>query len=333
MRMALRSSWRKPVTMSMLAIHSSAIDSKVASYHEFLTRYSKSRKVVYGFVEGKEDPAFYRGFIELLIPEDWAVELWPAGNKKQVYEIHSLLDWRKFKKKRVCFFVDQDLSALIPEKLKEDSNIYVTPQYSIENDVVRKDTFKRVLTELYGFAHLSHDDVDQIANTFERELEAFYVHLIPIMAWILTWRRAGKKAGLNDILMRDMFRFSGGILQPIANPKGKADAATYIHEQCNVAYDSTVNLMSVRGELTTGKRYRSLTRGKYLLWFIVEFCHSVHREASALFPGKPAPQKMNVTISTSNAMALIGPRARVPQSLRKFLEVNHLTYIDQIVGA
>lgn len=100
--------------MSMISIHAAAIDGRAAAYHEFLTRYAKRERVVYGFVEGKDDPCFYRGFLELLIPETWEIELWPAGNKDQVYRIHQYIDWRKFPKARVCFFVDRDLSKLIP---------------------------------------------------------------------------------------------------------------------------------------------------------------------------------------------------------------------------
>ena len=52
----------------MLEMHAAALSSKVASYHEFLSRFSKFKKVVYGFVEGKEDPCFYRGFIDFFSP-------------------------------------------------------------------------------------------------------------------------------------------------------------------------------------------------------------------------------------------------------------------------
>ena len=117
--------------MSMVHVHDDALASKVESYHEFLTRYSKTAKVVYGFVEGKDDLSYYQGFVDQILPDDWEVELWPAGNKNRVYGIYKDLDWRRFPKKRVCFFVDRDLSDLIPEKLVTDINIYVTDDYSI----------------------------------------------------------------------------------------------------------------------------------------------------------------------------------------------------------
>lgn len=45
----------------MIDIHAAALSSKLASYHEFLSRYVKTAKVVYGFVEGKEIRVFTEG--------------------------------------------------------------------------------------------------------------------------------------------------------------------------------------------------------------------------------------------------------------------------------
>ena len=118
----------------MIDIHANALNSKISCHHEFLSRYSKTKRVVYGFVEGKDDPCFYRGFIDSVISNKWEVELWAAGNKEQVYNIYKNIDWRHFSKKRICFFVDRDLSDVIPEDLHQDLNIHKflhhqTPDY------------------------------------------------------------------------------------------------------------------------------------------------------------------------------------------------------------
>lgn len=316
----------------MIEIHSAALDSRIASYHEFLARYSKSAKVVYGFVEGKEDPAFYRGFIDLMLPDDWQVELWAAGNKERVYEIHTLMSWRKFPKKRVCFFVDRDLSEIIPEKLCRDSNIYVTTGYSIENDVVKKDTCKRMLTELFGLSAVDHTELDRIEVLFNSELDRFCKFLVPVMAWIVAWKRNGKRPSLNDILMRDLFSFSTTSVQQIVKPKGQPDVAAYIHSQCNIALDATVDLSPITMLLTSNSNYRLFVRGKYVFWFLIEFCHAVHRNANALFSSVQKIPKLNLTISHTNAMAVVGPRARLPRSLKEFLNDTFLAYIGRAEG-
>lgn len=313
--------------MSMLAIHAAALGSKIASFHEFLSRYSKTKKVIYGFVEGKDDPCFYRGFIEHQIPNDWEVELWPAGNKDQVYRIHAEIDWRRFPKKRVCFFVDRDLSVVIPERLRKDSNIYVTDGYSIENDLTKRGTCRRVLTEVCGFATADHGELDQVCDLFEQELEKFQVELIPIMAWILAWRRSGKPASLNDILMKDLFCISDGVLQTKAKPKGKANTVEYIHSQCNLVVDPALDIAAHETEFRKGCVYRKFTRGKYVFWFLVEFCRSVHTSAKVLFKSCAKAPAMNVSMSAGNGVTIIGHRARLPGSLRAFLESTYCDYI------
>lgn len=300
--------------MSMLQIHAAALSSNVATYHEFLSRYSKTKKVVYGFVEGKEDPCYYRGFLEHHIQDDWQLELWAAGNKKQVYGIHKNIDWRRFPKNRICFFVDRDLSDLIPERLTSDANIYVTDGYSIENDITNKGTCIRILTELCGFSTVIHEDLDQTGDLFEQEFEKFLIAMIRIMAWILLWRRKGEHVALNNIMMRDIFLFVNGKLQIIHNPKGKPSVEEYIHEQCNIDYDQTMNINSIELELKNNDTYKNFTRGKYVFWFLISFCLSVKKS-------------MSVTLSPSNGMVVIGNRARIPNSLRQFVNNTYCEYI------
>lgn len=318
--------------MTMIEVHAAAVSSMSASYHEFLSRYSKNAKVVYGFVEGKEDPCFYRGFIELLLPEDWRVELWPAGNKDRVYEIHKNIDWRRFKKSRVCFFVDRDLSDMIPETLAHDANIYVTTGYSIENDVVNKAACHRVLSELCGFSIADHGNLEAVCELFEQELDIFLQAMMPIMAWILACRRGGKRPNLNGIQMRDLFSFANGRLQTNATPNGKANVLVYLHDQCNVIHTPGVDIGPTQAEFVRKKTYKKFTRGKYVFWFLVEFCNTVHRDATTLFKGMTKPPKMHLNLSDSNGMAVIGPRARIPKSLQNFLQLTFCAYIEMIEG-
>lgn len=313
--------------MAMLDIHAVALDSKMVSYHEFLSRYSRTKRIVYGFVEGKEDPCFYRGFIENQIPVGWDLELWPTGNKHQIYQIHSTIDWRRFPKKRICFFVDRDLSDMIPERLTKDTNIYVTDGYSIENDVVTRGTCLRILTEICGFANVAHEELDKIGDLFELELGKFLVEMKPIMAWILSWRRAKKSVGLNDILMRDLFYLTCGGLRKKACPKGKSCLAEYIHGQCNLQYERGTNIAVEEAEFDKENIYRRFTRGKYVFWFLIEFCRSIRVDAKTICGACAKVSAMKVSLSTSNGISVVGNRARIPNSLRSFLDTTFCDYI------
>lgn len=318
--------------MTMIEIHAAAVSSKSASYHEFLSRYSNTAKVVYGFVEGKEDPCFYRGFIELLLPEDWSIELWSAGNKDRVYEIHAAIDWRRFKKSRICFFVDRDLSDIIPETLAQDANIYVTAGYSIENDVVNKATCRRILSELCGFSNADHGDLEIVCALFEQELEKFLLAMVPIMAWILEARRAGMRPNLNGILMKDLFSITNGRLQTKTVLKDNSDLYVYLHNKCDVCRNLAIDTAPTQTEFGRKGIHSKFTRGKYVFWFLVEFCNAAHQDAATLFKGMSGPPKKHINLSCSNGMSVVGPRSRIPESLRSFVELTFCAYIEMIDG-
>lgn len=314
--------------MTMLEIHATALSAQVASYHEFLSRYSTTAKVVYGFVEGKDDPCFYRGFIDHFLPDDWEVELWPAGNRDQVYRVHADMNWQRFPKERVCFFVDRDLSSLIPEALATDSNIYVTDGYSIENDLVKRGACRRVLSEVCALGTLDHSELDTVCDLFEVELEKFLAAMIPTMAWILHWRRSGERPALNNLLMCDLFAVTSGTLRANPTPRGKGNPVQYIHERCNVTYDATVDTAPLEAEFRKGGAYRHFTRGKYVFWFLIEFCRSVRASIRTHFKSCTKVPPMNVSFAAANGMTIIGNRARVPKSLKTFLSSNYCEYIE-----
>lgn len=265
--------------MTMLDVHNAARESKVASYHEFMTRYSKHAKVVYGFVEGKEDPCFYRGFIESVLPDDWEVELWAAGSRDQVYEIHRSLNWRRMSKRRICFFVDRDLREMIPQPIEEDTNIYVTKGYSIENDLVCKHTCKRVLTELCDLTDANHGEMERVCEMFEEQLERFLNGMIPVMGWILIWRRNGVPAQLNDLAMKDLFSFKKGVIHVIVEPTRGVDWATHIHKKCNLVMDTAINPQGAEEEFrqvssdSSGRR-RNCRRQPCRTWSQRRHCHT-----------------------------------------------------------
>lgn len=313
--------------MSMLQIHAAAIAANSATYHVFLSRYSKRKKVVYGFVEGKEDPSFYRGFIEATLPPDWSVELWAAGSKDQVYRTLGQFDWRRFPKARVCFFVDLDLSGLIPERRPQETNVYVTDGYSIENSIVNAATCRRVLTEVCGLSGVNHAEVDRLCALFDAQLEGFLTSLVSIMAWILVWRRSRATANLQDIRMQDLYSMQAGKWRCKPIPHSSGDLTTYIHERCGVSIDSTVAIATVESEFLSGHRYRKLVRGKYVLWFLVEFCKSIMDNATLLCKSLKGKPKMSVSLGSSNAVMIVAPRARVPQSLVAFLTANYVAYV------
>ena len=158
------------------------------------------------------------------------------------------------------------------------------------------------------------------------------VELIPITAWMLFWMRDSQKAYINNVRMDDLFSVVGGRLRPRAS-EGRGTVAEYLHSKCKVPYDREVSARHVEMELQEGAVYRRFTRGKFVLWFLVEFCRSVRQNATTLFVSCDKVPAINVTVSSSNAMVVVGNRGRLPESLRVFLRETYCTYIEQLRSA
>jgi hypothetical protein len=54
--------------MSMLHVHQSAVMAPTVAMHEFLGLFQAKQATVYIFVEGKDDPSFYKTHVDAYLP-------------------------------------------------------------------------------------------------------------------------------------------------------------------------------------------------------------------------------------------------------------------------
>jgi transcriptional regulator len=312
--------------MSMLKVHKKALTDNQSLLHEFLLRYNKAAKRVYGFVEGQEDPSFYRGAIDNYMPVEWDVDLWPAGNKSKVLQLYEEFDWHRFDKKEVMFFVDRDLSDFLNETIPAQINIYVTDKYSIENDIVNRRTCDRVLSEVCKLSSLRKKEKERILDLFDKQLKVFQKKMVPIMSWVIYWKRNGRNPALDNINMKHLFIIERGRVRSISKPKNCISQKEYIHKQCNITCKRGRELKKIVDEFCDGQGKEKFVRGKYILWFFVEFVVSVSTNISYFSRTITTAPKMNISLNQSSAIVLIAPRAFYPKSLRFFLDNTCVSY-------
>lgn len=312
--------------MDMLQLHAEALQSTATAYHEFLLRYRASHSVVYGFVEGKEDPMFYRGLIEQALPAGWEVELIPSGNRDNVLSSLAEFDWTKYSKKRICFFVDRDLTEFVGTKNQAIENLYITDNYSIENEAMTFGTYRRILEEVFNIGGLKPADVEKLKDIFDKNLSLFQKCLHPIMAQIIIWQRAGLRPTLNDIDIRPLFEFTEGLakISPafLASNSRAAHAAGCV----GLAPSPEGDRLAVESEFEEKQGLTRFIRGKYTLWFLVESVTKAHQSVHKLFPAFTAPPKVRISLGQKNAMVVVAPRVRCPQSLKEFFSSGFVAF-------
>lgn len=314
--------------MNMLQQHAAALQSTSTAYHEFLLRYKPSESIVYGFVEGKEDPMFYRGLIEQALPKGWEIELIQAGNRSNVLQSHAEFDWSRYSKERICFFVDRDLTEFVGPKSTPSSNIYITDGYSIENEALNFGTYRRLLEEIFNISNIGVQDAETLRRTFDKNLQVFREALCPIMAEVILLRQAGHRPILDNIDIRAIFEFVNGDAR-IKNVYSSADQRAAHAAQCVGLPPSSI---LARGAMEVSflklEQAERFIRGKYALWFLVESATKAHESIHVLLPSFQSPPKVKISIGAKNAMVVVAPRLRCPDSLRMFIAQTFLTFIS-----
>jgi len=321
--------------MDMLEIHEAARESDNVPYHEFLQYYKIGEQIVYGFVEGKDDFSFYRRHIESNLSDGWDVKLIKSDNKAKVLKTFDDMEWSRFPKKRVCFFVDRDLSEFLGGEKRSGENLYVTDNYSIENEVVNFKTMECFLEDALGVTDVNSTEFELIRNLFESNLMAFSKAMAPVMAQILLWRRAGANASLDNIEPKRFFIFEEGKIRLKLSFEPPERRIHHAASKVKVPQATSKEINDTEAEFRGKQGLEKYIRGKYLLWFFVQCAKEIHGEIPHIcekYKNKKPP-KVHIELSVKNAIFVLGPRVRCPSSLKTFLERNYGAYIREVALA
>lgn len=303
----------------MLDIHKNLRDTELPSYHEFLSRYNNKRRCIYGFVEGRDDFSYYYGAIAIAVENKLSIELWNARGKKNLLAIFNKIDWSRFPSSRILFFLDRDLSYFLYEEFPKGENIYITDNYSIENDLVSKEICDRLLTEIFGFVDVDRFEKDRVLDLFQNQLQIFKTFVVPIMAWIILCRRSQLPLQLSNLYLKDLFSVTAGNIRLIVSQQFILDG-NFLPHDLNVRTHLKTNISNIVEEFKKANGENRFIRGKFLLWFLVKFINSIYDNANLFFSSLKTVPKKRIEISDKNAVTIIGPRANLPNSLKDFLK-------------
>jgi hypothetical protein len=320
--------------MTMLDIHENALASSNVPYHDFLLFYRMGEKMVYSFVEGKTDSSFYRGFFESILKGDWGCKIIPAGNKEKVLGLYSSLDWNRFPRNAICFFVDRDLSDFLEGEKHQGINLFVTESYSIENELLTEHTMERVLEEICCVGVLHPTELQKLKELFLVNLRLFQDSLACVMAQVILWRRSQKMddnliVRLDKLKVKAFFEFRSGCLTLKSEFFPDANRVKHAAEVVKGQLASTHELKTAELEFRENAGVEKFIRGKYLISFFLECIEALRLAIPLLFNRHIMPPGKSANVGEANAMMIIGPRARCPASLRAFLERNYIEHIKQ----
>lgn len=284
----------------------------------FLGDYRKyNNETCYGFVEGKDDPSYYRRIINNKLPTNCFIILYPCDGKDNVHYIHKQIDWRTFSKNRIVFFMDRDLSCILNDKnIINDKNVYITDKYSIENDIVSRETLESIMRDLLGFASTDRSEIDKVIEMFERQKIEFEKIMMYLMANIIMWKRNKiSPANYNNVKIKSFISIQKG---EVLLQKSVDDLIKQFYKQSNVSfnhYNETI-LNRTISEIYDKRISKKIVRGKYLSEFFILFCNSIHKDCIALGINKTHQGR---PLNSRDIMETIAPRSRPPRTLNVFI--------------
>jgi len=313
---------------TMLDIHASALEQHQLAVHDFLLAYQGQASCVYGFVEGKDDPVVYRTLIGSTIPSGWQVELLVCGSKKNVLATHRESRWSAYPAGQICFFVDRDLDDLMDGPQATCHALYITDGYSIENSLCSTQLCLDVLEDVYGIRLCNPTDKEAVRRVLESNESTFCEALVPVMAQILLWRKSGTNANVGNLNLRAAVSFRDG--QVSVKPRGEFLELLSKNVGCPLSDDT--DILASEALIRAEPSWRRHLRGKYVLWFLLAQCKSVWQSIPQLTSSYTTRPSERINVSQSNALIVLGPRCRLPKSLKRFVEGNYGAYISAVAA-
>lgn len=284
-----------------------------------------STNICYGFVEGKDDPSYYRTIINNYLPQGCSIILYQSNGKENVKYIYDELSQRNYPSNRISFFMDRDLSPIINDpNLIKNPQVYITDFYSIENDILSEDTLTNVMQDILGFSFASIKEVDIIKQHFNKERDNFENLMIPIMANIIFWKRNGlKPANYRNLRIKDLISINNACV--VSFRYNIEETIQILYKQSNVDYDKYYNrdiVDDIISEITKRALGKQILRGKYLAAFFIEYCNSIYEHCDNIGIHRHNGRKL----CASDIMDTIAPRSKPPYSLVCFINSTIMQY-------
>ena len=267
--------------------------------------------------------SYYCEQIERNFP-DVTIHKSPAECKNNVITIWSFINWNQYSRNSVLFFVDRDLSYWVGEPQYYDTNVYITDEYSLENDAVNLHMFLKLLEDFYGFANYTEDEKARIGELYTKKWNKFKEGSYELMSYILYKYQTSHEHTAKNISMRKCLCVDSDCMwnKTIRGLPYK----DYYREQLQIGdNDISDDVSGLKDRfINEGEHYS--VRGKWCLEFMIELMDYVIKIgdtiAPSLYNGVTKRPKKIVDLTSRGAIATIGSKIVPPKSLTSFLSRN-----------
>jgi hypothetical protein len=283
----------------------------VVAYRKFLSLYAKNKKDLFCFLEGFDDSLYYGPQI-INLYKDVNYQFLNCLGKDGVLNISSLIcHSSEYKDVKAFYFVDADFD----NNRGVDSNIYVTPCYSIENLYISVNVFTKILRCEFQLTDADNDFYKMI-DIYRARQKEFHdaVHLLN--AWICCQKELGVRLDIDEILKPEVFY---RIIRIKVDGIEKKYDLEYLYrkfpESKNIDSKVLTQKLSDFANFDNGKIFR----GKFELLFLKKILEHISSDANRKQPEFFENRVKNSICLSGNLLSLFANYADVPEGLITYL--------------
>ena len=182
-------------------------------------------------------------------------------------------------------------------------------------------TFKRVVREIYNLT-LEDYEFAILSKLFSDGIEII-CHIAQIIScYYILSRRNGQKPSFDKIDIKDLCSIEK---KCILTAKSDTEIHRYVQTKWSATYPMQA-YQQIEARFIYINENNKCIRGKFLMWFFIEFLNSLISCCHELLPNRSQLQNMRM-FSEKTAAIEIAPRSAIPVSLEKFIEETYIKYI------
>ena len=326
------------------------------SLFRLMQQFDSSKRTIHLFVEDEDDFQFYRHWVEKVFVE-FELFYYPEKGKANVLKAYSEINWEKYPKNRLLFFVDKDFDDILEKKMAQDVNLFYTKFYSIENYLVTEEVYEIIISEIF---RCKNDGIRlNILTQLRQQYTVFCDRFVLIIAWILVYRSKDQNADLDKISVEHFLKHHSfeifvkrymrddlfdqikrrDDISPVIKGIRTSKLKAILEEKAEADpqyFDRRLALNFAR-RLVEIEQCKQWIRGKYELWFLTEFFfkslkvffREYNSKVAEINKRKSIGENVEATyssfvdITVANVFFILPPKINPPADIILFLKRNY----------
>ncbi|PGN64603.1 hypothetical protein CN961_03540 [Bacillus thuringiensis] len=285
---------------------------KVVGRHRFMVKFPKNKDAPFCIVEG-EDEKYYELRVKMRCDNIEPICI-PCGGKKKVIDTYKWITKKtEYSKGKIMYFIDRDF-----DELYNDSLIYETPYYSIENFYTTDEAISKIFRNTFKFDEFG-DHYRIAMDLFKKRQKEFHDSTKLFNAWIMCQRDISATQGKSRLNLADV-SIENYVSINLNSVTAKYTIET-IQDKFPEAHEVSAEELNNKLQELEGCVYQETFRGKFETQFLRKFLELLQTDVCSKEP-KHFPSKIKVSLNMYDLVAQFSNYATTPNCL--------IDYIDNI---